>query len=105
MEFRSIYITCKDEDEARGIGRTLVDERLAACVNFFPIQSIYRWKGRVEEAGEVALIAKTRLELVEQVIGRVRELHSYETACAVSWIIDRGNAPFLDWILESTERT
>ena len=53
MEFRSIYITCKDEAEARGIGRTLVDERLAACVNFFPIQSIFRWKGRIEEAGEV----------------------------------------------------
>ncbi len=103
MEYRSIYITARDEEEARRIGHTLVEEKLAACINFFPIQSIYRWKGEIEEAQEVAAIAKTRAELVDQVIQRVKQLHSYEVPCVVSWIIEKGNSDYLLWIKESTE--
>lgn len=104
MEYRSIYITAKDETEARKLGRALVGERLAACVNYFPIQSIFRWEGSIEESEETALIAKTRAELVEKVIQRVKELHSYEVPCTVSWIIENGNQDFLAWITESTEQ-
>jgi periplasmic divalent cation tolerance protein len=104
MEFRSIYITTKDEAEARKIGLALVNERLAACVNYFPVKSVYRWREQVEEASEMALIAKTRSELVEDLIKRVKELHSYQTPCAVSWIIEKGNPPYLEWIRQSTER-
>ncbi len=104
MEFRSIYITAADEAEAKRIGRTLVEERLAACANYFPIQSIYRWKGNIEESGETAVIAKTRSELVDRLITRVKQLHSYETPCVVSWIIEKGNPDYLQWIKESTEQ-
>ncbi len=102
-DYRSIYITAKDEPEARRLGQTLVWEKLAACVNYFPIHSIYWWKGKVEESGEVALIAKTRADLVDQVIQRVKELHSYEIPCTESWIIEKGDPDCLKWIQESTE--
>ena len=104
MEFRSIYFTVKDEDEARRIGQALVGERLAACVNYFPIHSIYRWQGRVEESGENALIAKTRADLVERTILRIKELHSYQIPVTVSWVIEKGDPDGFSWISESTEQ-
>ena len=105
MEYRSIYITAKDETEAKNIGRILVREKLAACINYFPVKSIYRWKGGVEESGEIAIIAKTRAELVDRIIERVKQLHSYEVPCVVSWVIEKGNPDFLEWIKESTENS
>jgi periplasmic divalent cation tolerance protein len=104
MEFRSVYITFANSEEAQRIGRLLVAERLAACVNFFPVQSIYRWQDEIEQSDEVSLIAKTRAENVEPLIHRVKELHSYQNPCIVSWPIERGSPAFLDWIRDSTER-
>src|SRR6266478_7981801 len=67
------------EDEAASIARTLVDERLAACVNIIgPARSIYRWRGAVEDAREYLLLLKTSARLYTKVERRVRELHSYE---------------------------
>ena len=102
MEYRSIYLTATDEAEARRIGKTLVEERLVACINYFPIRSIYRWKGKIEESAETAVIAKTRANLVDSVIQRIKELHSYEVPCIVSWVIEKGNPDYLEWIQEST---
>jgi periplasmic divalent cation tolerance protein len=104
MEYCSVYLTARDSTEAKQISRTLVLEKLVACVNYFPIESIYHWKGVVEESEEIALIAKTRSDLVEKVIQRVKQIHSYEVPCVVSWKIEMGNPDFLEWIQESTER-
>ncbi len=103
MEYRSVFITAKDAVEAQTIGRTLVEEKLIACANYFPINSIYRWKGAIEESGEVAIIAKTRAALVDSLIQRVKQLHSYEVPCVVTWNIVEGNSDYLKWIEESTE--
>jgi len=97
-----IYITAEDEDEARQIGKTLVKERLAACVNIHPVKSIFRWQGRVEEEGEVAMLVKTKAELADRVIRRVKELHSYEVPDIVSIPIDKGYPDYLKWIEETT---
>jgi periplasmic divalent cation tolerance protein len=104
MQFRSVYITAGDEAEAQKISRTLVQERLAACANYFPTKSVFWWKGAIEETPEFSLIMKTRAELVPQVIARVKQIHSYTIPCVVSWIIEDSNPEFLDWIRESTER-
>jgi periplasmic divalent cation tolerance protein len=104
MEYRSIYFTVRDEAEARLIGTTLVRERLAACINYFPVQSIFWWKGEVEESGENAVIAKTRAELAEKVVQRVKELHSYQIPVTVVWIIEKGDPDGFAWISESTEQ-
>jgi periplasmic divalent cation tolerance protein len=104
MEYRSVYFTTRDEAEAKRIGITLVGEKLAACVNYFPVNSIYRWKGKVEESGENAVIAKTRADLVEMVIKRIKELHSYQIPVIAAWVIEKGDPDGFSWINESTEQ-
>ena len=100
---RLIYITTDGPDEARTIGRALVEARLAACANILdPITSIYRWEGAVQEGREAVLIAKTTSALVDALTAKVRELHSYDCPCIVSVPIDGGNSGFLDWIEAET---
>ena len=101
-DYRSIYIVAKDEEEAEKITHFLIREKLVACMNYFPIKSVYWWKGDIEESREVAMIAKTRADLADRVIEQVKQLHSYEIPCVVSWIIEKGNPAYLAWIKEST---
>jgi|SRR3990172_3233495 len=101
--FSIIYITAGDMAEARKIGRTLVEERLAACANIFPITSIFRWKGNIDETNEFGIIVKTRSDRVKEIQERVKEIHSYEVPCVVSFNIDEGSAQYLKWINESVE--
>ena len=103
MSAHYVYITASDKAEALKIGRTLVEERLAACANVIDnMTSIYWWEGKIEESAEVVLIAKTKQELVESLISRVKELHSYSCPCIVSWPINAGNPDYLRWIEEET---
>ncbi len=100
---RFIYITCADGAEADKIGRALVGEHLAACVNILPnVRSVYRWKGAIEEADEVVLIAKTKAGLVDALTERVIGLHSYEVPCVVALPITGGNREYLRWIGKET---
>jgi periplasmic divalent cation tolerance protein len=89
-------------DEARRIAAALVGEKLVACVNCWPITSVFRWEGAIEESAEVAMICKTRTDLVPAVIKRVKELHSYEVPCITSWKIDTGWIGYLDWVGKET---
>lgn len=101
MEIRFVYMTAGSRGEAAAIGRRLVEERLAACVNILtPMQSIYRWEGKIEEAAEAVMIAKTTAECLERLVSRVKELHSYDCPCVVAWKITGGNPAFLDWVAE-----
>jgi periplasmic divalent cation tolerance protein len=104
-EYLSVYVTAPSFDVAQTIGRTLVEERLAACVNIIPeMHSIYRWAGSIETAAEVVLIAKSRTVLFEEIEKRVRELHPYDCPCLVAWPIEAGHQPYLDWIAKETAR-
>ncbi|MEX0702001.1 MAG: divalent-cation tolerance protein CutA [Planctomycetales bacterium] len=103
MSASFVYITAASREQALALGRTLVEERLAACVNLLEgMTSVYRWQGKVEEAGETVLIAKTRTELVDALATRVRELHDYECPCVAAWPIVAGNAEYLRWIEEES---
>ena len=98
-----IYITAASEEEARTIGRALVEGRLAACANILPgITSIFRWKGQVSEEREASLILKTTAEKVEALVAKVQEMHSYSCPCVVALPIAGGAAPFLEWIVSET---
>jgi periplasmic divalent cation tolerance protein len=99
--FSIIYITAGDMPEARKIGRILVEERLAACANIFPITSIFRWKGKIDEASEFGIIVKTRTDKVKDIEKRVKEIHSYKVPCVVSFRIDDGSLDYLEWIKDS----
>jgi periplasmic divalent cation tolerance protein len=102
-QYRLVYITAKDEEEANRIGQALVGEKLAACVNIHPIRSIFRWQGEIRQEDEVAILAKTRAELVDEVMSRVKELHSYEVPCIIVLPLEKGNPDFLEWISQSTK--
>ena len=99
MTHRLIYMTTETEADAERIGRALVGERLAACINIVAgMRSMYWWDSEVRQSGETILIAKTRTSLVDRLTERVRELHAYDCPCVVSLAIDGGNPAFLDWI-------
>ncbi|CAO3375097.1 divalent-cation tolerance protein CutA [Azospirillum argentinense] len=103
MEFVFAYIIAGSRDEARRIGRALVEERLAACANIIDgMTSIYRWQDAIEEAEETVLIAKTRAELFDRLVARVGELHGYEVPCVVELKVGRGNPAYLDWLRDGT---
>ncbi|MGE3623272.1 MAG: divalent-cation tolerance protein CutA [Bdellovibrionales bacterium] len=101
----SVYITAPSREIAEKIAHGLVEGRFAACVNIISgMRSLYRWKGKVEVANEVVLIAKTRAELFPALEKRVKELHSYECPCIVAWPIEAGHGPYLDWLAQETTR-
>ena len=101
-----VYMTAPDVETARRIGRTLVDRRLAACVNILPaIESLYWWDGSVQSEVETAFLAKTRADLYDSLQACVLEMHPYEIPCIVALNLDRGHVPFLRWIGEQTQAT
>ena len=101
--YRLVYITAKDEKEAEKIATILVEEKLAACANIFPIRSIYSWKSEIVKDEEVAMVLKTKRELVGEIIEKVKELHSYEVPCIISLALEEGYTKFLEWIHKSTK--
>ncbi|NLP02055.1 MAG: divalent-cation tolerance protein CutA [Fibrobacter sp.] len=104
MEAILTYITTKDKQQARLIGKTLVEERLAACVNIIDgMQSIYWWEGAISEDNEAILIAKTRNSLLEKLTNRVKSLHTYTCPCIIAIPISGGNRDYLGWIKETTD--
>jgi periplasmic divalent cation tolerance protein len=103
LMFSVIYITAGNLEEARRIGKKLIEERLAACVNIFPISSIYRWKDDIEESNEFGMIVKTKTEKVKDIEKRVKQLHSYEVPCVIEFKIGEGSAEYLKWIEESVD--
>ena len=99
MSVISVYAVFANAEEAERIGRTVVEERLAACVNILgPTRSIYRWKGAIETADEVAAIFKTHHWQSDALIARITGLHSYDVPCVVSWPIDKVLRAYADWV-------
>ena len=104
-DFVVVFVTAPSADDAARIGRALVAERLAACVNVLgPVRSIYRWQGAVEEAEEHMLVVKARGADVAALDARVRALHSYEVPEVLALPIVGGAAGYLAWLDEATRR-
>ena len=101
---RIVLITAPDAEVAAQLGRTLVEERLAACVNLVPgVRSIYRWQDAVQEDGEVLLVVKTRAERCRALAARVQALHPYELPEVVVLPIEAGLDRYLAWILSESQ--
>jgi periplasmic divalent cation tolerance protein len=95
----SVYAVFADAAEAERIGRTVVEEKLAACINILdPCRSIYRWKGRIETADEVPAILKTHSWQADELIARIAALHSYDTPCIAVWPIEKLLRRYADWV-------
>lgn len=92
------YVTTPDRRTARNIARAIVDRRLAACANFWPIESVYRWRGKREETTEFVIVFKTRAAIVPRLIREVRRMHPADVPCVVSYRMGPALAEYLDWI-------
>jgi periplasmic divalent cation tolerance protein len=99
MSVVSVYAIFANAEEAERIGRTVVEERLAACINILPgVRSIFRWQGAIEMSDEVAAIFKTSTASADALITRIASLHSYEVPCIVAWPIAKILASYADWV-------
>ena len=100
--YRIIFVTSANKEEARKIAKSLIDNKLAACVNIIGgLESFFWWRGKIDSAKEVLLIIKSRKEKVSRVIKLVKSIHSYEVPEIISLPITTGFKPYLRWIDES----
>lgn len=96
-----IFITASSEEEAKSIGDNLVEERLAACVNIVSgLRSLFVWKGEVCDEEEVFLMVKSRRKLIEKIVARVREIHSYEVPEVIALPVVGGSEDYFQWMEE-----
>ena len=100
-----VYVTASDAAEAEKLARAVVEARLAACANILgPTTAIYWWEGQVESGQEVALVLKSRQELVPAITEKIVALHSYDCPCVVALPVSGGNADFLQWLEDETRK-
>jgi periplasmic divalent cation tolerance protein len=102
---RVVLVTCGSIVEARKIASKVVRKRLAACVNIVlgPIQSIYRWKGKVQSAREVLIVIKTTEKRLADLEKEVKRLHSYDVPEFIALPISGGSREYLAWVNESVQ--
>jgi periplasmic divalent cation tolerance protein len=96
-----IYVTCKDKTQAIEIGNALVKEKLCACVNIYPIESIYHWDNEIIHDQEITMICKSTQSNYIDIENRIKNLHSYENPCIISFKILEGSSEYLKWIRNS----
>ena len=102
---RIVLTTTTTLEEAKQLGRTLVEECLAACATVIPVvESIYRWKGNIESASETMLLLKTGIDQLAALEARLRQLHSYEVPEFLVLPIETGSRAYLEWMLSSLAR-
>jgi periplasmic divalent cation tolerance protein len=99
---RLVLTTAGSAEEARRLAHSLVEQRLAGCVNIVsPMESIYRWEGKVESAQEWLLLIKTTEAAFPRLREAIRQLHSYDVPECISLSIDDGTEPYLKWLDQS----
>lgn len=100
-----VLSTAPSQAAGIGLGRRLVEERLAACVNVVPaVRSLYVWQGVVEEADEALLVIKTRRDCYPALAQRIQELHTYAVPEIVALPIETGSPAYLDWVRDTVTR-
>ncbi len=103
-QFCLVLVTCQSQSEARRIGRTLVKQKMAACVNIIPkVNSLFFWKRKLTEEKEALLLIKTRMALFSRLAASVRKLHSYKIPEIIALPISVGERNYLNWVKNETE--
>ena len=98
-----VYITCKDKKEAFKISKMLLDKKLIACANIYPIISMFRWKNKIQNNQEIVLLVKTLENKYKSIKKEVEKIHSYETPCILK-IKVKGNNKFEKWVKEEVKK-
>ena len=96
-----VLVTTASKEESELIAAALVESRLAACVNIFPISSIYRWQGQIQSDSEYQLFIKTDIQLFSDIEAKIKELHSYLVPEIIAIDIVAGSRSYLNWLGES----
>ncbi|MDO8240967.1 MAG: divalent-cation tolerance protein CutA [Candidatus Moranbacteria bacterium] len=102
MKFIIIYITHKNMREAKKVASHLLGKRLIACVNYFPIQSSYWWKGKIESNKEIVTLVKTKKANWKKVQNEVKKIHPYETPCIMKLEVE-ADVDYAEWINKETK--
>ncbi len=101
-EYGVLLTTLPGKEDAGRIARLLIEEKLAACVQMMPIESVYRWKGNICQEGEILLLVKTRAALFDAAISRIKAAHPYEVPEIVATPLPEGFSGYFAWIDENT---
>ena len=100
-----VYCTVADQKEAEMIADILIDKRLAACCNVIPtINSIYRWKGKVQKTKESLVLIKTTQKKYEQLEKEIKMIHSYSVPEIIATKIETGSSAYIDWVINCVEK-
>lgn len=97
-----LYVPCRSKDEASSIATALIERRLAACANIFPVSSFYRWNGKVESSDEHVLLLTTSKPLAGKAREAVAKLHSYEVPAILEIPVLSANVPYAEWVESET---
>jgi periplasmic divalent cation tolerance protein len=103
-DFGMLLTTTPTREEAARIAKLLIDEKLAACVQLLPIESFYFWQGATQNEVELLLLVKTRSNLFEQAIARIKDIHSYTVPEIVALPFTAGFGSYLNWIDQVTRQ-
>jgi periplasmic divalent cation tolerance protein len=98
-----IYVTVTNEAEAKKISEELLNKKLIACVNIFPVKSMYWWKKKIEKTDEFVMIMKTKKKIVGKAMRRIKRMHSYEVSCIDVIEVEKSDKDYLKWIDEVTK--
>ncbi|MEE8131564.1 MAG: divalent-cation tolerance protein CutA [Candidatus Paceibacterota bacterium] len=98
-----IYTTCQNTDEAKKIGKMIIEKKLAGCVNIWPVNSIYFWKNELKEDQEAVLLIKTIEAKLQEIEDLISQNHSYSVPCIASIDIRRINRPYKEWLAQCIE--
>ncbi|MBI35037.1 MAG: divalent-cation tolerance protein CutA [Flavobacteriales bacterium] len=96
-----IYTVCSSYEEAKKIGKRMIQEKLCACINILSgMESIYFWEGEIIEDQEVVLLIKTKPGKFDVILKKIKEIHSYEVPCVFSWTAKNVSEEYLNWLNE-----
>ena len=102
-EYVIVFTTVASEEQATAIAKSLLNDKLAACVNIFPVQSLYTWQGKIDIDREWQLIIKTRQQLFSELSTKIRSLHEYEVPEIILTPIVDGSPSYLQWLADNTK--
>lgn len=102
MSLILVYITNKDESEAKKVAEHLLKKKLVACTVIFPVESVYWWKKKIEKTGEYVIITKTVEKHFEDIKTEVKKIHSYEIPCIIKIDVE-ANKEYEKWVRKEVE--
>jgi len=103
-EYSTVITTCPDKNSAKKIANRMVENRLVACVQMFPIESVYRWKNEICNENEIVLFMKSKPEMFDKIVATIKENHTYEVPEIIQIPITDGLPEYLNWIDDCVEK-